>query len=290
MQVTEIAVDCRNRKPIRIVACGDDHIGADNCCKRTQKRVVDYIADNDCLWVHMGDGIEAISKLDIRNDTRAIDKALCHDFEDLDRMLQLQIESFVETYKPVKNKLIAMIDGNHPDKLRRMYGIDPYYEMTRALKPEKTTYKRNYGSHRLGYDGFIILKLNCKAGQTHVVTIYLHHGFTAARTRGAIVNAINAMFNSVNSDIIMVGHAHNLCDVRMQRIEVTRSCEIRHSHKLGIAVPSLLKTYSDGEYESYAGRRGYPPAYIGAIELTIDPDIFYIPTRSDETPFQYKVV
>ena len=290
MQVTSLEIDCRNRKPVKIVFCGDDHLGADNCCKKTQARVINHIAKNDCFWMHTGDGIEAISKSDLRCDVRGIDKEIVHDFEDLDRMLQLQIKAFVDAYKPIKDKLIAAVDGNHPDKLRRMYGIDPYYEMMLGLRPQKTKYKRLYGSHSLGYDGFVVLILRLTKSQLHRVVIYIHHGYTASRTRGAMVNSLNNMFNSMVADVIVVGHAHNLADVRMQRIEVTQGYEIKHHHKLGISVPSLLKTYSDGEYESYAGRRGYPPAYIGAVELAIDPDVFYLPSRADESPYQYRVI
>lgn len=91
-------------------------------------------------------------------------------------------------------------------------------------------------------------------------------------------------------DIFVVGHAHNLQILPRQTLYVNRSYDVVHRHQIGIALPSFMKTYSDTEAESYSGQRGYDPSYIGAVELTIDPDVFYLPGREGETPYQVRII
>lgn len=283
MLVTAIEVNAKAGKKCNIVFCGDDHIGSANFVHKAQERVIKYIRDHDCLWVHLGDGIEAIAKKDLRWDFRTADKSLT---DDTDLFLQKQVEKFSVSYAPIKDKLVAMLEGNHPDKLRRVYGIDPYYEMSRNLKPEKskTKYKRLHGHHALGTDGWILLSLRESKTRIHQLSIYLHHGWFASRTHGAKVNNLQKILLSMDADIVVVGHGHSLEVMRDQPIMISGAYEIKHRHRIGIMAPTFLKTYSDDKTEHYAGRQGFHPTYIGAVQLTIDPHV--LNSTSGMVPWQ----
>ena len=271
MLVTAIEIDCRHGKSAEIVFCGDDHIGSANFVRSAQQRVIKYIQTSGCLWVHMGDGIDAIAKRDIRYDFRTADKKLC---SDPDLFLQKQIEAFSVSYAPITDNLIAMLDGNHPDKLRRIYGIDPYYEMHRNLKPENPSYKRLHGHHALGTDGWIILHLRTTRTRVHSISLYVHHGWFSSRTHGAKVNNLQRLMLGMDADIIAVGHGHTVEVMRDQPINITGGYDIKHRHRIGFMCGTFLKTYSANQAESYSGRLGYQPAYLGAVKLTIDPTVF----------------
>ncbi len=287
MLVTALDIDCRKRDTLDIIFCGDDHIGSSNHCHRTAERVLKTIHDTGAYFCHTGDSIEAIHKSDLKRfDFRNIDKKLCYGIDEIDHLLQLQTDKFISNYEPVKEQLIAMVDGNHPDSLRRMYGIDPYYEIERKLKP---SWKRRYGTHFLGYDGIILLYLKLTKTTVRRVDIYLHHGWSAPKSDGALVNELNNSFTKYDVDVIAVGHAHKAVEVRPQIITV-KGTDIVHRHRFGIGVPSLSKTYSDGRNEGYAGKKGYPPAYLGAVMLSIEMRVLHQKHDSGETPYQKRII
>jgi len=75
----------------------------------------------------------------------------------------------------------------------------------------------------------------------------------------------------------------------LQVISPTKSGELIHNHKLGIMIPTFLKTYSEGDYEGYQGRAGYDPAYIGSIEVSINPEVWIKKELCKRTPYNYVV-
>jgi len=95
---------------------GDDHEGSVLCYRKGREKLFDMLespwggltAKHNYGW-HSGDHIEAITVDDIRYhpDTCTIPIPLA------------QNDSWVETWKPVRHKLIGMNDGNHPWRLYR---------------------------------------------------------------------------------------------------------------------------------------------------------------------------
>lgn len=278
--------------PIKIAALGDDHIGSANCCIETLKANIKKIKDEKLMWIHLGDGIDAITVTDAkRKDYRSLDGNIITDFEDLDRIIEKEVEYFCDMYSPIADNCIAMLDGNHPEGLRRRQGIDPYFQIWNRLfhkRVQGKLFKRKFGSIALGYDGYVLLDIKTKTSSIPI-KIYLHHGWTAARTRGAIVNNLYKAFTCRDMDIFICGHGHQVADVRLQTISPTKTGELIHNHKLGIMTPTFLKTYSEGDYEGYSGRAGYDPAYIGSVEVSINPEVYIKKELNRRTPFNYVV-
>ncbi len=293
MQVTSLDITYKGQ-PIKIAGLGDDHIGSANCCIQTLKANIKKIKDENLLWIHLGDGIDAITVTDAkRKDYRSLDGNIITDFEDLDRIIEKEVEYFCDLYAPIAHNCIAILDGNHPEGLRRRQGIDPYYQIWNKLFykiKQSKLFARTLGSPALGYDGWVLLDIKTKAfPHTIPIKIYIHHGWTAARTRGAIVNNLYKAFTCRDMDIFICGHGHQVADVRLQVITSTKTGEIIHSHKIGIMTPTFLKTYSEGDYESYAGRAGYDPAYIGSVEISINPEVWIKKELCKRTPYNYVV-
>jgi len=89
-----------------IYLAGDEHVGADLRHKHGCSELVKLIeADPLGYLVHHGDSIEAITINDKRYDRRSLDSTASTPM--------LQCRSVIEQYKPIKDKILAWLIGNH---------------------------------------------------------------------------------------------------------------------------------------------------------------------------------
>jgi len=87
---------------VQLIGFGDLHIGAKTYIEKRALEVRDYIKENNCLWVGMGDFIENATR-------RSIGAGV---YEQV--MIPDEQEKYLQDFlKPIASKCIGYVKGNH---------------------------------------------------------------------------------------------------------------------------------------------------------------------------------
>lgn len=114
----------------RIVLAGDSHEGSVAQHTKGIGKLISYIqSDPNIYWAHMGDWVEAISTEDSRYESEG----------NKDPIPLKQAYAAIETFRPIADKCICGLIGNHEKKLHR-YGNLVRDVICRELKIPYGTY------------------------------------------------------------------------------------------------------------------------------------------------------
>lgn len=165
---------------------------------------------------------------------------------------------FAELLDICKDKVIAVINGNHEERTKRRVGVDllsvlckerniTYSQDIAVIDIQVGTHARIRGSKRIQY------------------TIVCGHGYTAARTIGGKITANGRLVDVVvNGDIYLTAHTHQPSIVKISRLEAdTRNKKIMEREAFLITVPSWVG------YEHYAAKKFMHPSAGGHIEIML---------------------
>ena len=232
---------------IEIVPFGDIHYGNPNCKIKKFKEVIDYIAKTEnCYGIGMGDYLDCITNQDNR-----FDPSNGYDFIDDN------VAYMVNLLKPIKHKLIALVTGNHEYKINTLGIGDPTLRMCRELEIPY-----------LGYSGFVKLKVDAKYHIRSLI-ILAHHGWSAGRKTGNIINSVESLSQYWDADIYLCGHSHHLSATRQIKIGWTGE------KKLIFANTGTFLETATKNTTCYSERGGYPPRKLGVLKLK------WFPKRDD---------
>jgi predicted phosphodiesterase len=243
----------------RVVLLGDFHIGNVGCDERLIKEHIRYIKETpDTYWIDMGDKIEAITRLDKRWDSGSF--ASWIKLKDVDDLPKVQAERYIQLVKPIANKCLGLIEGNHESTLKRAYSQDIHDYICLKLRVKN-----------LGFLCFYRLRFLRKkdSGSQHIDMV-LAHGAGGGRYVGSKINKLNAMANDFEADIYAVGHHHDKISYKKKRLAFNNSGKIVEKTIILTAVPSFFKTYVEN-FSTYSERALYPPTSTGVIKITIQP-------------------
>lgn len=99
-----------NTADFKIVLAGDTHLGSVSMHESGVQKLIDYVKNTpDTYWVHMGDWIEAITTDDVRFTSETSTQPIPI----------RQALSAVELFRPIADKCIVGLRGNHELKLHR---------------------------------------------------------------------------------------------------------------------------------------------------------------------------
>ncbi len=257
MEVIEYRVKLENKdEPLYIVPLGDVHYGNVCCDVKRFKDMVDYIKNKEnCYTILMGDMCDAIMMSDKRFDIQSIAPNLRDRIDDL---AMAQYVDMRDMLKPIKNKIIAAVDGNHGDTLSKKYHTDFDAWLYRELDVPD-----------LGASGFVIIKFDREKFHCENLTIFVHHGWVSGRKSGGKINAMEDLAGSFDSDVYIMGHSHDLFAKSKQRISVAGT-KIKVKKQYFAQTGSYLQTYMQGA-SCYAEKAGYPPQKLGSIKIMIKP-------------------
>ncbi len=256
----------------------DIHLGAKGCDEKQLRKDIQGVLDGlkrgeNHYWFIGGDAINGIGPKDKRHDASAVaDRFKRYEGDDLFRQ---QVRAVEKEFAPIRDRGLFVGAGNH--------------ETTASVRSEY-----NAGAdlaERLdlpfaGYSAAFRLRL-CPEDTKHYTTIpgYWHHGFGAARTKGAKANMAQRLREIINVDVYLVGHVHEPIAMPDEELTVTRKGKLTlvANDKLVVIGASYLKTYPtdrtpqvSGKYDSdrlvemdYAERKGYRPSVIGHTGFSV---------------------
>jgi predicted phosphodiesterase len=257
MEVIEREIVYSHRGWIKIYAIGDIHAGSIHTAEAKIKNEIESIrGERNSYIVGIGDLVDCIIKDDPRFDMSGLAPWVLKD-----NIIDSQREWIVELFKPVKDKIITLLSGNHEENIHLRYQNDIMHNICNDL-----------GVPWGGYSCFIDLLLKPKGGtQSYRYTIHAFHGAGAAVTEGARLMRLKRLIDSVEADIYLMGHLHSMSSYLPEKLAL-RNHRIKSVHKIAVTTGSWLRSYTQGMTPSYSEKKGYPPSQIGAPCILLHPD------------------
>lgn len=172
-----------------------------------------------------------------------------------------QIEEAYQCLLPYKDRIIGLGEGNHERVIANM-GTNPIQRLSDKL-----------GCEYLGYTFMCQLRLRTKSGIGRTVTIYGNHGWGGgSRTQGGDLTKFARPTGYYDADLFLFGHVHRSQHDEIARLGIVQNKLIAKPKHVCIC-GTFLKTISPDAIPSWAETRGFQPAKIGGINITIKPSM-----------------
>lgn len=249
---------------IRLVFLGDVHIGNITTNEDLIHKCVNRIdKDKTAYWVDLGDRCDFINTKDTRFELGALPKWVLNEFPDIVGACSYRYSEF---FKPIANKCIATVSGNHEDAILKHQERDVYSEINRLLGIKSN----------LGVCGFVRLKFKRARKTIWTLDMFLHHGASGGRSVGSSANFLSNMAKGFDADIYAMGHTHKKV-VYSDRVYGLNSVgNVEEKDRVFINVGSFMSGYVNADSSGYAEKRLLYPQAVGPVELWLHPDKHHI--------------
>jgi hypothetical protein len=257
----------RSDNVLNLLGLGDIHYGAPDKDEDLLEETIEYIKEtDDARWIGMGDYIEAISIKDKRFDLNSID----YQYISPDK----QIRKIGEILKPIKDKCIGLLHGNHEYSYWKFNGFNLAEWLSLELDVPycgRSGYFRiRFRRHTAGVET-----------RPHVnnLNVYAHHGYTNARTDSYKIKSIQDMQGKFPLlPLYMMGHVHKAGEgLPVTKLIVNDALDVKAVTSKFVFTGSYTKAYTDGSIGHYPEEFGMSPNSLGT------PVIRCKPNRTDRT-------
>ena len=192
MQTTTIELS-KAFNEIELHVLGDDHVGDDQSNIGLIKERISVIEDTpNAYCVMLGDSINNA----LANSKSDVYSAHIHPSE--------QIQYVAKLYTPIRDKILAILPGNHEARSWRAAGIDP----TRMIALELGLVDKYHDEPLLMFLRFGTQSRRLSEGRPISYMIYFNHGSGGGRRVGAKANRVEDLAGIVDADVYCVGHTH----------------------------------------------------------------------------------
>ena len=223
-------------KSLELHIFADEHIGDNNCDIERVRERIDYVATHDNAYcVLNGDILDYASRSSIG------------DIETRQFNIMGQIEKGVELFEPIKDKILAVTNGNHENRAYKKEGIDISKLVAMQLGLDD-----RYSST----SAFIFLRFGEMSSHEHnrpvCYTIYMLHGSGGGRKEGAKAIRLADMASIVDADIFIHSHTHLPMIMKQGffRVDLSNSTVANHT-KLFVNTSSCLNYGGYGEAQEF---------------------------------------
>ena len=260
MEVLKKTFNCTSQtQTFKVSFLGDWHLGAASCDEKyIQNAILTIALDPDHYVVGMGDYGEFIHTRDKRYNEEVISKEVLAS----NNLFEWQVNRAVRYFKPVKERLLYLLTGNHALTAKKFYYTNPVNRIASLL-----------GTESPGYSAFI--RLTFKLGKaTRLITIFTHHGVGGGRKIGGKVNKVVEFALDHKADIYAMGHVHEAHTHIIPLMDTTAfSNRLVGKNRFFLLTGSALKAYlPEGQKGvTYVERAAYHPVAIGHVEVRITP-------------------
>lgn len=228
----------------------DEHIG-DNCCDLPRlKARIDYVANNPNAYCIMnGDILDYASRSSIG------------DIESREFNIMEQLEKAVELFTPIKNKILAITNGNHENRSYKKEGIDVSKMIAMQL---------GIADKYTPASAVIFLRFGKTSPKTHnrpqLYTIYVNHGSGGGRKEGAKAIRLADMASIIDTDIYIHSHTHLPMIMKQGYFRTdSRSSTVANVTKLFVNTAANLNYGGYGEADEFKpNSKDTPVIYLSA--------------------------
>lgn len=245
-----IRADLYDLEEVHIHIFGDLHIGsAKYDGKVVQDRINEVLADPNARVILLGDLINNSTKTSVGD---------CYS-EPLSPMEQIKLAS--QILEPIKDRVIAIVSGNHERRSYKTDGIDLTYFLATELGI----------ADRYNYTACCVIVRYAKTERaSKVATIYCTHGDgNGGKLVGGKANGMSKRGQIINADIIVTGHTHTPIVFSEASYEIDeRHNTIQLHEQLFVNCGATL------EYEEYAEIYGMRPSCKRHPVITIKDNMY----------------
>ena len=159
-----------------------------------------------------------------------------------------QVERVVSLIKPVREKVLCMVRGNHENRVYKSTGIDPL-----AFAASELGLGERYSDTSALL--FVQFGHDTKHGGRMQYTMYVTHGAGSGRKEGGKLQRLADLQNIIDCDIYCHNHTH------LPAIFPTCSYRIDYGHRRPVLVEHLFVNGGASlNYGGYADAGGFKPA------------------------------
>lgn len=240
---------------VYIYPLGDVHIGDKNCDMRRLDKYLEYLARDDGIprfMIGLGDWLNVATR---HSKSSPHQQSLTFDG---------QMDLAVEKLSPIADRILAMVIGNHEDRLVDHVGFDPMKHLCERLDIPY-----------LGYSGVVALRVDApkkkdsntnRPGRVPQYIFYVHHCTGGGNTAGGKMNRVVKLADIFpDANIYLGGHTHGEGSTKgtAERWDMGKK-KIFEQERLFVNTGAFLK------YGGYAEAKQLSPTGIGAprIELS----------------------
>lgn len=223
---------------IEIHTMADLHIGDAHCDYKGILERLEYIKGKDNAYVIL--------------DGDLMDTAIANSVGDtygakLQPMEQLK--HCVKLFEPIKDKILAVLPGNHENRVYRHDGID-----TTAIMCSQLGLQDRYSDTTALL--FVRFGKNCdRHGRRMLYTIYVTHGAGGGKLIGGKANRLEALAGIVDADIYVHGHTHAPVVFKQGFFRVSGS-----NSSVALVDKLFVNTAASLDYGGYGDAAGFKPA------------------------------
>lgn len=253
----------------------DLHLGTRGCAKDYIRRDIERIkSDTYSMFFVGGDYADWVMPGDPRFDPEAYSMDI--KVNDLAKIAAFLTDELVGLFSPVRQKCLGFLLGNHELKhMSRNSEMFVHEDICKRLRVPNMRYSGwcdVYFVHEPGFRG-------CRITHSAVppedfmsrLRVLVHHGVGAANTAGGKLNKLKNLVDSVEADLIMMGHVHEQFAKSFTRLFPNEDCsKIKSKVTMGLITGSYLRIYGPG-YTSYGEQWGYFPTSLGATRARFCP-------------------
>lgn len=234
---------------VHLYPIGDVHLGSVFCDEKELKDTVRRVKEDvDAYVILMGDMLDMTT----RNSVGDIWSQKFTPWQQIDRAAEL--------LEPIKDRIIAVTEGNHEERAFKFDGLLPMRQVAAQLRLDL---KEVYAP----VAGLIGVTLGLPGTRNANMTIYFKHGCGGGMTVGAKANRMKAMKAEMLADVLLMAHTHEqIAFTSASNIPTFRggNCYVEERRHLHVNTNSFLG------WGGYAVKFGYPPGFSGCpvLELT----------------------
>ena len=245
-----------------IYAIGDIHAGTIHCVEDDVRRKVQEIKESkNTMWIGMGDYAEFITPTDPRWDSLVI-----ADWVKKDDIGYSQEQWIIDLFKPIKDKCIGLLYGNHEFSIHKHSHQDVHQHICDGL-----------GVSNIGYSSWVHLHFNREnSNEKHLIKGAFTHGTGNAITEGAKINNLMRFMKAFDADFYGYGHIHDYIPKSFTRLVTTDSGKIKNKVAIGATTGCWFRTYTQGINASYGEMKVYPPSELCCAMFTVNPNMGFI--------------
>lgn len=222
---------------IKLYILSDTHIGDANLDINKLKSIINFIKDTpECYCILLGDILNTalkMSKSDIYSETMSIMDA---------QKVALSLLT------PIKDKILAMVPGNHENRVWKEVGVDLSLWLAEKLGIEKL-YRNNGLALTISFG-------KDSNNKPFRLNIFGQHGaYGGGRKLGSAMNALEDLDGIIaNADIYIRAHTHQSVQGSRKVNIFNDKGNIETQYKYYFNAPSILN------YGGYAYDKGYKPS------------------------------
>ena len=244
-----IRCDLPNMDVIEIHPMADLHIGDSMCDFKLVQERIEYIKNTPNAYCIL--------------DGDLMDTAVCSSIGDTygaNLQPMEQLKQCVKIFEPIKDNILAVLPGNHENRVWKSDGIDMTEIMCAQLGiPEKYSSTTALLFIRFGKIS------HANHGRPALYTAYVTHGSGGGRKEGGKVNRLADLASIVDADIYIHSHTHLPVIFKEAFFRVSGS-----NSSVALVDKLFVNTAASLNYGGYGDKAGFKPASKSSPVIYLD--------------------